>query len=40
MKRLTYLAVCLIALALLAGCSADPYYRMTYPGAKFDPGSQ
>jgi hypothetical protein len=39
MTRMTRLALCLLALATLAGC-IDYYNELTMPEARFDPGDQ
>jgi hypothetical protein len=39
MKRLVYVALCLVALTTLAAC-VDYYDAVTYPEARFAPGDQ
>jgi hypothetical protein len=40
MKRLSYVALCLIAFALSACASGDITYAIEYPESRFDPEAQ
>jgi hypothetical protein len=40
MKRLAYIALCVVALLGLTGCAGnDFYYASEYPEVRFDPGA-
>ena len=39
MKTLAVIVLCLMVLATLTAC-ADPYYYLTYPETRFNPGDQ